>query len=69
MPAKPHRISRQVLELQLSGPADPFALQHRFVKACQAYAEQEMSHLFDRFGSPERVFYLERLEVDLGQVP
>ena len=65
-----HAIRRQYIHLDLQGSeSEGFALQNRLPELCSQELLPAMERVFDRYAPTEGYLYIERMEIDLGNIP
>ena len=64
-----HIIQKQVFHLDLQGIPDGYALQKQIGELMWQKLQPELEKLFDRFADPEELIRIERLEIDIGNLP
>lgn len=64
-----HRIRRQILELELPREAGAYALQQRVSRVFQEQVLPQLELIFDRIAPSDRYIRIERLEVNIGNLP
>lgn len=64
-----HRIRRQILELELPREAGAYALQQRAGRIFREQVLPRLELIFDRIAPSDRYIRIERLEVNVGNLP
>ena len=64
-----HVIKRQIISLTVSSERGAFELQHRISQLHQAEILSVLQRVLDEIGPDDEVIYIDRLEIDLGNLP